>query len=350
MPKSPTAPSIKRGSRRPRKKTRVPCQRKAQDKTASKAPKPTAPKLETQTESQDRYLLRRKRQPRYNFGTCGLPDCVCVLAVNENREVPIGARGVTPEGRHSGELFHRIIVRARKTFAGVERTENYPAETILQQIAVPGVAKAPPPPPPPRFKEWTSDGKSLEFTLATVVPSVPPNIVLGPFNFEREPVQMARCISSDMLFDRYGVEVEPGGVYSPAPHRWLLVTASRVDTLVNTQHVLLFLENLRTSTTEDLILRFHLIDWYRGKVKFCWWLELIITYFIKYPRFRLSDEWTHTFEEPLQVKAVVSTLDTMVRANVDNQALPRSVWQDLAAIQSRTPRVCLSPDNGPVEK
>ena len=32
---------------------------------------------------------------------------------------------------------------------------------------------------------------------------------------------------------------------------------------------------------------------------------------------------------------------------MDNQALPRSVWQDLAAIQRRTPCVCLPPDNGP---
>ena len=31
---------------------------------------------------------------------------------------------------------------------------------------------------------------------------------------------------------------------------------------------------------------------------------------------------------------------------MDNQALPRSVWQDLAAIQGRTPRVCLPSDNG----
>ena len=37
----------------------------------------------------------------------------------------------------------------------------------------------------------------------------------------------------------------------------------------------------------------------------------------------------------------------MSRANVDNQALPRSVWQDLAAVKGRTPRVCLPPDNGP---
>ena len=27
--------------------------------------------------------------------------------------------------------------------------------------------------------------------------------------------------------------------------------------------------------------------------------------------------------------------------------MPRSVWQDLAAIQGRTPRVCLPSDNGP---
>ena len=82
-------------------------------------------------------------------------------------------------------------------------------------------------------------------------------------------------------------------------------------------------------------------------MKFRWWLELIITCFVNYLRIRLLDEWIHTFEEPLQVMAAVSTLDTWVRANVDNQALPRSVWQDLAAIQRRTPRVCLPADNGP---
>ena len=126
-----------------------------------------------------------------------------------------------------------------------------------------------------------------------------------------------------------------------------MVTASRVDVLVDPQHLLLCLESLRTSTTENLILCFHLIDWYRGKVKFRWWLELIITCFTDYPRIRLLDEWIHTFEEPLQVKAAISTLDIWVRANVDNQALPRSVWQDLASIEGRTPRVCIPADNGP---
>ena len=231
----------------------------------------------------------------------------------------------------------------RRPLLEKERTEKYPSELILQQIAVPSVAKA----PCPRFKERTSNGKGFEFTLATVIPPVPPKIVFGPFNFEREPVQMARCITTDLLLDRFGVEVESGGVYSPAPYWWLLVTASSVDALVNPKHLLLCLESLRTSTTENLILCFHLIDWYRGKVKFRWGLKVIITCFINYPRIRLLDEWTHTFEEPLQVMAAVSTLDTWVRANVDNQALPRSVWQDLSAIQGRIPRVCKPSDNDP---
>ena len=143
LPKPPTAPSVKRGRGRPRKKTRAtraPRSRKPSAKAASKVHSPIS---DTQTGSQHRYQLWHKRQPRYKCGTCGLRDCVCVLAVHENREVPIGARGVPPEGRHKAELVHRIVVRAEKTFAGLERTENYSAETILQRIGVPGVAKAP---------------------------------------------------------------------------------------------------------------------------------------------------------------------------------------------------------------
>ena len=100
--------------------------------------------------------------------------------------------------------------------------------------------------------------------------------------------------------------------------------------IVEPLHLLSCLEGLRTLTTADLILCFHIIDWYRGKVKFAWWLELIITCFTNYPRIRLLDEWTHTFEIPLSPKAALSTLDTWVKASTDNRAMPRSVWQDLA--------------------
>ena len=40
-------------------------------------------------------------------------------------------------------------------------------------------------------------------------------------------------------------------------------------------------------------------------------------------------------------------MDTWVKASSDNRAMPRSVRQDLAAIQGRTPRVCLPADDGP---
>ena len=93
--------------------------------------------------SQNRYQLGHKRQPRHKCGTCGLRDCVCVLAMNEKRDVPTGARGVPQEGRQHNKLVHRIVPRAEKTFSGVGRTENYPAETILQRIALLGFAKAP---------------------------------------------------------------------------------------------------------------------------------------------------------------------------------------------------------------
>ena len=261
--------------------------------------------------------------------------------MKENRRVPIGARGVPPEERE--KLVHRLTVRAEKTYSAVERSGNHPVDVILEKLSLPGVEKA----PCPRFKEWTSDEKGLEFTLPTVMPPVPNNIAFGPFNFEREPVQMARCITADLLCDKYGVQVEPGGVYSPAPHWWLLVTAPRVETIVEPLHLLSCLESLRTLTTTDLILCFHIVDWYRGKVKFAWSLELIITCFATYPRIRLLDEWSHTFEVPLFPNAALGTLDTWVKAGSDNRAMPRTVWQDLAAIQGRAPRVCLPSDNGP---
>ena len=126
----------------PRKKTRVTRQRKV---SATDATDVTSAPTEKQAESQaSRYQLGQKRRPRYKSGTYGLRDCVCsISAVNENREVPIGARGVAPERRQNEYLVHRLVVRAEKTFAGVERTGNHSAEKILQQLAVPGFAKAP---------------------------------------------------------------------------------------------------------------------------------------------------------------------------------------------------------------
>ena len=70
------------------------------------------------------------------------------------------------------------------------------------------------------------------------------------------------------ICDKYGVHVEPGGLYSPALHWWLLVTASHVEAMVKPSHLLSCLESLRTFTHVELILCFHNADWYRGKVNF----------------------------------------------------------------------------------
>ena len=76
--------------------------------------------------------------------------------MNENREVPIGVGESPRERQHIEDSVHRTVVRAEKTFAGVERLGNHLAEMIQQQTAVPGVAKA----PCPQFKEWTSNSNS----------------------------------------------------------------------------------------------------------------------------------------------------------------------------------------------
>ena len=141
----PTAPSIKRGRGRPRKKTQ---QQKAKSKTV---PKVRKLKPSTQTESQNRYQLRHRRQPRYKCGTCGLRDCVCVLAMNEKRGVPTGARGVPQEGRQHTELVHRIIVRAEKPSLGWNGLKNIQSRQFcnkslhqaLQKHHVPGSKNGP---------------------------------------------------------------------------------------------------------------------------------------------------------------------------------------------------------------
>ena len=159
LPEAGTAPSLKRGRGRPPKTRKRLVKAKARTRRET-----TETAMPTEASEVPRYQLRSRRQPRYKCGTCGLRDCVCLLAVNENRRVPTGARGVPPEREET--LVHRLTVRAEKTYSSLERSGDYPVDTILERLSSPGVAKA----PCPRFKEWTSDGKGLEFTFATVMP------------------------------------------------------------------------------------------------------------------------------------------------------------------------------------
>ena len=159
LPGAGTAPSFKRGRGRPpkaQKKWLVRAKARTRKKgtptkVETEVPAETAVPAETEasrsaealTEASEapRSQLSSKQQPRYKCGTCGLRDCVCLLAVNENRRVPFGARGVPPEGGEN--LVHRLTVRAEKTYSAVERSGDHPVDTILEKLSSPGVAKAP---------------------------------------------------------------------------------------------------------------------------------------------------------------------------------------------------------------
>ena len=72
-----------------------------------------------------------------------------------------------------------------------------------------------------------------------------------------------------------------------------------------------------------------------GKLQFRWWLELITTLFANFPRIRFLDDWTYSFYQPVSIHTALGTLDAWSTAYVDNQALPRFVWQDLTAIRGQ---------------
>ena len=143
--------------------------------------------------------------------------------------------------------------------------------------------------------------------------------------------------------DKYNVIAPPGDVYQPTTNWWLLITAQRVSELVNPQVLYTCLESLRTMTSPNYITCFHIIDLYCVKIKLEWWLELIITVLSTFPRIRFLDEWTHTFLEPKFIHSVLHTLDSWSRANIDNQPLPRSVWQDFGAIKGHQQNPCDEP-------
>ena len=281
------------------------------------------------------YDLRRNRVPRYRCGTCGFRDCTCVMALHQSPTIPTG-RAKTPVRPkrqpfiHNGKiLISRVVMRAEKTYTGLERERIFPVDVVPEVLSKSKVVEE----PCPRFEERTSDLRCLEFTLAVTVPPVTPNIVFGPFNFEKEPIQMVRCITADLLSDKYGVTCRPGDVYRQAQYWRLLVTASHTHSLVQPDRLRSCLESLRTVV--PVFLYFHLIDLHRGKLQFQWWLMLNITLFANFPRIRLLDDWTHSFNQPVTIHTARGTLDAWLTANVDNQSLSRSVWQDLTATRGQ---------------
>ena len=101
------------------------------------------------------YGLRRNHLPRYRCGTCGFSDCTCVMALNTSPTIPIGPpkTPVRPKPQpliHNGKLLvSRVVIRAEKTYTGLERERIFPVDVVLEELSKSKVPEE----PCPRSKE-----------------------------------------------------------------------------------------------------------------------------------------------------------------------------------------------------
>ena len=61
---------------------------------------------------------------------------------------------------------------------------------------------------------------------------MPPNFAFGPYNYENERVEMVRCVTADLVYDKYKETIDVGDVCQPAENWWLLITAETTNSLV----------------------------------------------------------------------------------------------------------------------
>ena len=314
-----------------------PEQREAEQPTPSQAPP---------------YQLRRNRAPRYRCGTCGSRNCSCVNLVEVRTPDKRLARGVDAPALDLAdtEIFedhiqhtirsihakdqdvpqvHHVVISIEKTYSSIGPGVVPPLETTLKAMQ----GTPPSDCPTYRFKEWTWHDKSgLEFTLAAIIPPLPPSMVFGKIEPEDTKVAMVRCITAQKLWQQYGVTSPPGDVYHPTAGWWLLVTSLDETSPVNPGTLLICLENLRTLVEFEDTLCFHLADIYRGKFLSQHWLQLLAITFCRQAKIRLLDKHTYTFENPVTVLEALSVVHDWSCTNLGDKPLRRTVWQDRKAI------------------
>ena len=314
-----------------------PEQREAEQPTPSQAPP---------------YQLRRNRAPRYRCGTCGSRNCSCVNLVEVRTPDKRLARGVDAPALDLAdtEIFedhiqhtirsihakdqdvpqvHHVVISIEKTYSSIGPGVVPPLETTLKAMQ----GTPPSDCPTYRFKEWTWHDKSgLEFTLAAIIPPLPPSMVFGKIEPEDTKVAMVRCITAQKLWQQYGVASPPGDVYHPTAGWWLLVTSLDETSPVNPGTLLICLENLRTLVEFEDTLCFHLADIYRGKFLCQHWLQLLAITFCRQAKIRLLDKHTYTFENPVTVLEALSVVHDWSCTNLGDRPLRRTVWQDRKAI------------------
>ena len=151
-----------------------------------------------------RYQLRANRAPRYKCGTCVSRNCNCFHQITiEPPDLQLAWRMAipacelalarTPEHPQHGILAVRtqrhepktpstvrhIIVTVEKTYASAESGLVPPLESTLKAMH----NSSPSDCPTYRFKVWTHHERGeLEFTLAAVIPPLPPSIIFGEVN------------------------------------------------------------------------------------------------------------------------------------------------------------------------
>ena len=314
-----------------------PEQREAEQPTPSQAPP---------------YQLRRNRAPRYRCGTCGSRNCSCLNLIRRRPPDKRLARGVDAPATDSADTeaiedhmqhtirsiqakdqdipqVHHIVITTEKTYSSIGPGVVPPLETTLKAMQETSSSDC----PTYRFKEWTWQEKSgLEFTLAAIIPPLPPSMVFGKLEPEDTKVAMVRCITVQKLWQQYGVTSPPGDVYHPTAGWWLLVTSLDETSPVNPGTLLICLENLRTLVEFEDTLCFHLADIYRGKFLSQHWLQLLAITFCRQTKIRLLDKYTYAFENPVTVLEALSVVHDWSCTNLGDRPLRRTVWQDHKAI------------------
>ena len=314
-----------------------PEQREAEQPTPSQAPP---------------YQLRRNRAPRYRCGTCGSRNCSCLNLIRGRPPDKRLARGVDAPATDSADTeaiedhmqhtirsiqakdqdipqVHHIVITTEKTYSSIGPGVVPPLETTLKAMQETSSSDC----PTYRFKEWTWQEKSgLEFTLAAIIPPLPPSMVFGKLEPEDTKVAMVRCITAQKLWQQYGVTSPPGDVYHPTAGWWLLVTSLDETSPVNPGTLLICLENLRTLVEFEDTLCFHLADIFRGKFLSQHWLQLLAITFCRQTKIRLLDKYTYAFENPVTVLEALSVVHDWSCTNLGDRPLRRTVWQDHKAI------------------
>ena len=313
-----------------------------------------SPELDDNSKQAPRYQLRTNRAPKYKCGTCGSRNCSCVQLVTTETPKQRLARGaaipdcefllaqtanhpqhkilnvrtklhnsnITPTVRH-------IILTIEKTFTSTESESIPPLESTLKEMH----QFSPSDCPTYRFKEWTSHEKGgLEFTLAAIIPPLPPSFSFGELDDTCSNPLMIRCITANQLWQKYHITSPPGDVYQPSTGWWLLVTSLDDSSLVSPTTLLLCLENLRTLVESNDTLCFHLADIYRGKFLSQHWLQLIAIVFCRQTKLCILDRLTYTPKMPISPLEALSVMHSWSCVHMGNRPLHRTIWNDRKAI------------------